>query len=125
MSKIEQSPMPGGTGWLLPHRHAYLGELDKLGYTARTISRHAAGVPERVCAVELSVPFLAEDGTAAAVESLSAEGFSVESRRLGTRVADAEGLGLEGVLHRQIALPAVPANDGKLIVQRDHAPRHA
>ena len=37
MSKIEQSPMPGGTGWLLPHRQAYLGELGKLGYAAHTV----------------------------------------------------------------------------------------
>ena len=44
--------MPGGTGWLLPHRHAYLGELDKLGYTPRTISRHAAGVNAFIAQVD-------------------------------------------------------------------------
>ena len=40
----EQSLARAGAGWLVPRRDAYLGELDKLGYTPRTISRHAAGV---------------------------------------------------------------------------------
>ena len=53
MSNIEQSPMPGGTGWLLPHRHAYLGELDKLGYAAHTVSRYAAAVNAFIAQVDL------------------------------------------------------------------------
>ena len=53
MSNIEQSSMPGETGWLSPYRHAYLGELDKLGYTARTISRHAATLNAFIAQVDL------------------------------------------------------------------------
>ena len=53
MSKIEQPPMPGGTGWLLPHRHAYMGELDKLGYAAHTINTHAAAVNAFIGQVDL------------------------------------------------------------------------
>ncbi len=53
MSNIEQSSMPGETGWLAPYRHAYLGELDKLGYTARTISRHAASVNAFIAQVDV------------------------------------------------------------------------
>ena len=53
MSNIEPSLMPGGTGWLSPHRDAYLGELDKLGYAARTISRHVAAVNAFIAQVDL------------------------------------------------------------------------
>ncbi len=35
MSNIEQSSVPGETGWLAPYRHTYLGELGNLGYTKR------------------------------------------------------------------------------------------
>jgi len=52
MSNIEQSTMPGETGWLGPYRHTYLGELDKLGYAARTISRHAASVNAFIAQVD-------------------------------------------------------------------------
>ena len=44
--------MPGETGWLGPYRHTYLGELDKLGYAARTISRHAASVNAFIAQVD-------------------------------------------------------------------------
>lgn len=49
-SKIDhvQAATRGGAGWLVPHRDAYLGELDKLGYAARTISRHLAAVTATV-----------------------------------------------------------------------------
>lgn len=53
MSNIEQSSVPGETGWLAPYRHTYLGELGNLGYTARTISRHAASVNAFIAQVDL------------------------------------------------------------------------
>ena len=53
MSNINQSSMLGGTGWLLPHRHAYLDELDKVGYAAHTISTHAAAVNAFIAQVDL------------------------------------------------------------------------
>ncbi len=53
MSNIEQSLIPGGTGWLFPHRHAYLGELDRLGYARHTINRYAAAVNAFIAQVDL------------------------------------------------------------------------
>lgn len=53
MSNVEKSSKPSETGWLMPYRHAYLSELDKLGYTARTISRHAASVNAFIAQVDL------------------------------------------------------------------------
>ncbi|MDE0003539.1 MAG: tyrosine-type recombinase/integrase [Rhodospirillaceae bacterium] len=53
MSNIEQSSMQGGTGWLSPHRHAYLGELDKLGYATHTINRYRAAVNAFIAQVDL------------------------------------------------------------------------
>ena len=37
----------------MPHRHAYLGELDKLGYAAHTVSKHAAAVNAFIAQVDL------------------------------------------------------------------------
>ena len=53
MSNSKKVPMPSWTGWLSPYRHVYLGELDKLGYTPRTISRHAASVNAFIAQVDL------------------------------------------------------------------------
>ena len=60
MSNIGQSSVPGGMGWLSLYRDAYLGELDKLGNAARTISRDVVAatpptlqkikLPDKICA---------------------------------------------------------------------------
>ena len=52
-----------------------------------------AGGDNAGCAVEVTVAFLDEDGTAVAVDALAASDFTAENGRVGTPVADADGLG--------------------------------
>ena len=40
----EQAAVPSGAGWLAPHSGAYLAELSRLNYAARTIERHKCAV---------------------------------------------------------------------------------
>ena len=56
-----------------------------------SLSRSTGG--EEGCAVEVTVEFLDEEGTSVAVEALAASDFTVESGRVETPVADADGLG--------------------------------
>lgn len=49
----EQTMARTGAGWLIPHRDAYLGELVKLGYAARTISRYAPSINAFIAQIEL------------------------------------------------------------------------
>ena len=55
-----------------------------------SLSRSTGG--EEGCAVEVTVEFLDEDGTAVAVDALAASDFTAESARVGTPVAAADGL---------------------------------
>ena len=49
----KQNLARAGAGWIVPHRDAYLGELNKIGYTAHTISTHAAAVNAFIAQVDL------------------------------------------------------------------------
>ena len=49
----EQSGEAGGTGWLEPHSDAYLAELGRQNYAARTIARHKCAVAAFVTQADL------------------------------------------------------------------------
>ncbi len=49
----EQAAVPSGAGWLAPHSGAYLAELGRLNYAARTIERHKCAVGAFVAQVGL------------------------------------------------------------------------
>ena len=60
------------------------------GSWSRSLLRSAEG-PPGVCRVEVSVRFVAPDGTAVYVAELTADDFAVQNGRLGTPVRDGEG----------------------------------